>query len=113
MLQTVESPAPPDGDEGNYGLSYYQAGHQKSIPSCEVSVAYYRILLDSGSTINTFKDQELVKNMHTAAESLVVLTNGGNTRYTKKGTFGAMTNVWYHPNELEIIISLALLQEVV
>ena len=66
----------------------------------------------SGSTINTFKDKELVEDICTANESLVVLTNGGNTRYTKKGRFGGMDNVWYHPNGLENIISLALLQEV-
>ena len=37
---------------------------------------------------------------------------GGNTRYTKKGRFGAMNNVWYHPNGLENIVSLSLLHEV-
>ena len=76
LLQTVESSTPHDGDEGNFGLSYFQAGHQKSASKCEGNKASHRILLDSGITINTFKDQKLVENIHTATESLVVLTNG-------------------------------------
>ena len=112
LAQTVVSSASDDGDNGNYELNYYQADDRQLIPSSNVTPAYHRILLDSGSTINTFKDRELVNDLHTVNDGLVVLTNGGTTPYTEKGTFGAMKNVWFHSNGLENIISLALLQEV-
>ena len=98
MAQTVVSSASDDGDNGNYELNYYQADDRQLIPSSNVTPAYHRILLDSGSTINTFKDRELVNDLHTVNDGLVVLTNGGTTRYTEKGSFGAMKNVWFHPN---------------
>ena len=43
---------------------------------------------DSGSTINTFKDNALVSHMTIVNEILVVLTNGGTLKYSKRDVFG-------------------------
>ena len=82
-----------EGYDGNYALSYFQ---DTSDVSCRKShrsheeTSFFRILLDSESTINTFKDRELLTNMITVDDPLVVLTNGGATRYSKKGVFGSL-----------------------
>ena len=117
-MQTVLEQPPStttEGDDGNYGLSYFQ--DTDSVPRKEShrshrKASYFRILLDSGSTINTFKDRELLSSITAVNDPLVVLTNGGVTEYVEKGSFGSLRDVWFRASGLENIVSLALLKQV-
>ena len=97
-----------DSDEGTFGLSYYQKDTSDPVSLCDETKPFqkrHRILLDSGSTINTFKDRDLVSNLKKDRKGIVVLTNYGNTNYSEKGSFGSLSNVWFHPDGLENIVS--------
>jgi len=68
------------------------------------------ILLDSESTVNVFRNKELLTDVGLAEgnEVLTVLTNGGSQVSTTTGCFGGLGNVWYNPQSLANILSLAL-----
>ena len=79
------------------------------------SVAFhvpFTVLCDSGSSIDTFKDRELLTNVRQVDRSVTVLTIGGPTHYDHKGTFNGTAKVWYHPNGIAKILSLKSLTSV-
>ena len=54
----------------------------------------------------------MLSNVTTVIDPLVVLTNGGVTKYAEKGSFGSLRDVWFRASGLENIVSLALLKQV-
>ena len=70
----------------------------------------YRILIDSQSTINIFKNKELLKNIQPSRKGCKIQCNTGMVEVKMKGMFGE-TPVWYHPDGVANILSLKSLKE--
>jgi hypothetical protein len=111
-MQT-ECDVPPDlapstdmleGDTGGYGLSLSQ------LDAHPVPKAW--IILDTGSTINTFMNSNMLSNIRRAPKGITSLTNGGNTTYHLMGSFQDLFNAWFDPDGLANILSLAHLSAV-
>ena len=70
------------------------------------------ILLDSESSQHIFRSHKLLTDVEpmTNGESLRLYTNGGYIDTYKKGKFGKFS-VWFNPNSLANILSLALVTE--
>ena len=81
-------------------FQFYQAGEMKDW-----------ILLDNGSTVNLFCNPNLVENIRTSNETLELSTNGGDFFTNKCATVPGFGEVWYDPNAMTNIFSLALLEK--
>ena len=70
------------------------------------------VLLDSESTDHIFCNNDLLTDVHstTDGEYLRLHTSGGTLDSTQKGKFGGF-DVWYNPNCLANVLSLALVTE--
>jgi hypothetical protein len=70
------------------------------------------ILLDSQSSVHVFNNKELLTQvrMHPKGKTLTVYTNGGQMVSEMVGKFGDL-DVWYNPNSIANILSLALIVE--
>jgi hypothetical protein len=68
------------------------------------------ILLDSESTVHVFNNNELLSDVreHPEGKTLRVHTNGGVMDSSMVGRFGDI-DVWYNPNSIANILSLALI----
>jgi hypothetical protein len=66
--------------------------------------------LDSQSTVHVFNNKELLTDirMHPEGRTLRVFTNGGHMDSQMVGRFGDI-DVWYNPNSIANILSLALI----
>ena len=95
------------GDEGNFELSFSQVSQPESIRR-----SFFRLVLDSGSTVNTFKDRELLTNVRETKKGIDVLTNGGPAKYTLTGLFEDSIRVWFHPQGLANIMSMKSLTDI-
>ena len=91
------------GDEGNFELSFSQVSQPGRMPR-----SFFRLVLDSGSTVNTFKDRELFTNIRETKEGIAVLTNGAPAKYSLTGLFEDSLQVWFHPKGLANIVSIHL-----
>ena len=69
------------------------------------------IIVDSGSTFNCFREQDLVSDIH-SCDPFNTFSNGGGMTYTSKGKINVFKELecYYNPNCLVNIISLDLLQ---
>ena len=65
------------------------------------------ILLDSQSTISIFSNCHLLKNIHKSDGWMHFHCNAGITRTNLMGNFGGCGMVWYHPDGIANILSLA------
>jgi hypothetical protein len=65
------------------------------------------ILLDSGSTTDIISDQDLLHNIHPAANPIWISSIAGCIKLTKKGHLGTYPHpVWYNPKGIVNILSL-------
>ena len=96
------------GDNGNYALSFSQlrtAGPPFSLPpQTDLRSSF---IMDSGSSIHSFTNSDFLTNIRTAPDPITSFTNGGTTTYSLIGTFAGVLDVWFHPDGLTNIISLA------
>ena len=101
-----------EGDNGNYALSFSQvrtAGPPFSLPP--QSDLRSSFIMDSGSSIHSFTNSDFLTNIRTAPDPITSFTNGGTTTYSLIGTFAGVLDVWFNPDGLTNIISLARLSE--
>ena len=99
-----------EGDSGSFGLTFNQT--TVCDPTILHSIPLMSVLLDTGSTLESFKDSELLGHIRETGESITALTNGGSTTYTMRGSFKGIVDVWYHPSGLANIISMKSLAAV-
>ena len=64
-------------------------------------------LLDSQSTISVFNNPAMLTDIRNSGRTLRALTNGGFQDSTKVGMFLKLGEVWYNPNSIANILSLA------
>ena len=67
------------------------------------------VVMDTGSTINTIKDSELLTNIKRVRPGVKVLTNGGEVIYDMMGTFQGVLKAWYNPDGMANILSFSAL----
>ena len=84
-----------EGDNGNYDLSFHQ--NNDAVEKSDIFHVLFTILCGSGSSIDTFKDRELLTNVHRVKNGEIFLTNGGPSHYDQKGLLNGTVEVWYHP----------------
>ena len=65
------------------------------------------ILLDSQSTVSVFNNHCLLKNIHKSDGWMHIHCNVGITRTNLMGDFSGYRMVWYHPDGIANILSLA------
>ena len=65
------------------------------------------VLLDSQSTVSVFKNKALLKNIRKSPTTLCVHTNGGTQLSTQIGDIPNFGHVWYNPESLANILSMA------
>jgi hypothetical protein len=65
------------------------------------------ILLDSQSTVSVFCNKHLLQNIRTSPQKLTVSTNGGTQVSSFVGDLPNFGTVWYNPDSLANILSLA------
>ena len=65
------------------------------------------ILLDSGSTISLFKDQQFLTERKPAKRELVMETNAGNKIINTKGNIPGYGDVWYDETAISNLFSLS------
>ena len=70
------------------------------------------ILLDSQSTISVFKNPTMLTNIRRSAHTLRALTNGGHQDSNMVGDFPNLGVVWYNPESIANILSLADVRKV-
>ena len=70
------------------------------------------ILLDSQSTISVFRNPALLTNIRTSSAPLRALTNGGHQDSTLVGDFPNLGPVWFNPESIANILSLAEVRRV-
>jgi hypothetical protein len=70
------------------------------------------VLLDSDSTVSIFCNADLLTDIHDVDESLVLVTNGGTQISTQKGMLPNFGPVWFNPNSIANVLSLAQVRSV-
>jgi hypothetical protein len=67
----------------------------------------YDLLLDNQSAISIFGDSDMIYNIRTAEEPIIVNGIGGGLTVDKIANAGSFGTVYYHPNAMANIISQA------
>lgn len=68
----------------------------------------YYVLLDSDSTVSIFRNPDLLKDIHVVDDPLLLETNGGGRQVSNQmGTLEGFGPVWYNPESLANVLSLA------
>jgi hypothetical protein len=70
------------------------------------------VLLDSDSTVSIFCNPDLLTDIHDVNESLYLATNGGHQVSTQMGTLPNFGPVWFNPDSIANILSLAQVRAV-
>ena len=103
MLQHGTSPPRYNFTFALFGCCFSQPAH-RAIPDTWV-------LLDSQSTISVFKNSSLLSNIRPSSRPLTVYTNGGCQVSTLLGDIPNFGEVWYNPQSLANILSLAAVRQ--
>jgi hypothetical protein len=69
------------------------------------------LLLDSQSTVSVFNNSALLSNICRSSSPLTVYTNGGNQQSHYIGDNATFRTVWYNPESLANILSMALVRK--
>lgn len=69
------------------------------------------LLIDTGSSVNTFGSASLVTNIRPADTSLTTRSTGGSSQYTQYATFLNFLDVWYDADCLVNILSFHSVQQ--
>ena len=74
----------------------------------ENGIPNHYVLLDSDSTVSIFCNADLLTDIHEVDQPLYLETNGGGYQVsTQMGTIKDFGTVWYNPNSIANILSLA------
>jgi hypothetical protein len=65
------------------------------------------VLLDNQSTVDVFCNANLLSNIRTTKGSLVIHCNAGKANTNMVGEFDCYGTVWYHPDGIANLLSLA------
>jgi hypothetical protein len=92
-----------EDDHGDF--SFHTTGHARA------KLPESWILLDNQSTVNIFYNGKLLQNIRPMDTYVNVQCNAGTTRTNLMGTLKGFGDVWYHPNGIANILSMALVEE--
>jgi hypothetical protein len=97
-------------------FSFLQAGQAEEAflfaqtNKCLISPSW--ILLDSQSTVPVFNNRALLTNIRPSPRTLRVHMNGGTQMSTKMGTVKNFGDVWFNPDSLANILSMAEMRKI-
>ena len=109
QLLQASIPTGHEGDDGGYELSFNQFDVMPLSCSVDNHPSGHGVVMDTGSTINTIKDSELLTNIKRVCPGVKVLTNGGEVIYDMMGTFQGALKAWYNPDGMASILSFSAL----
>jgi hypothetical protein len=69
------------------------------------------VLIDSQSTLHLFNNSELLTNIQKTSTTMRIASNGGYSSPTMQGEYDGFGRMWYDPNAIANILSLALVQD--
>ena len=101
---------PRDGVQGlQFGVTLAQADPESS--GTDIIISPDWLLLDSGSTVSSVCNVDLITNLRKSKEVMHVISNGGSQDYDAVGTLKLFPfNVYFNPKSLANILSLAQVQ---
>ena len=67
--------------------------------------------MDNQSTVNVFINGQLLRNIRTVRRKLTIYSTGGKSVTRQVGDLPGFGEVWYHPNGIANILSLALVKK--
>ncbi len=101
----------PDGAETSVGTTLTQYAFMMAQANIS-SIDPKWILLDSQSTISVFNNATMLRNIRKSGHTLRALTNGGHQDSNMIGDFPNLGAVWYNPDSIANILSLADVRKV-
>jgi hypothetical protein len=69
------------------------------------------ILIDNALTVNLFCNLDLIENIHTVNETLMLSTSGGELQTNKRVTVPGYGAVWFDDKVITNIFSFALMED--
>ena len=99
LLQARPAPV-VEGDDGSFAINFSQVGSSPppALTHEWQGVPRSMLVLDSGSSINTYNNSELLTNIRRDNVGVTSLTNAESTTYQMRETFQGLLDVWYDPD---------------
>jgi hypothetical protein len=102
---TTPSPAAPKTDKSFAQIGFSLTQVDNHFPD---GIPDHYVLLDSDSTVSIFRNLHLLTNIREVDPPLFLETNGGGNQIsTQMGTIPNFGDVWYNPDSIANILSLA------
>ena len=70
------------------------------------------LLLDSGSTISSVCNKDLLHNIVQVSEPVLLFTNGGSQDYSERGTLIINFEAYFNPKSMTNILSLSEISDI-
>jgi len=99
LFQAAEEDGSTGGQETDFTFT--------SVGARKMAIPKTWVLLDSPSTVSVFCNAKLLTNIRPCTILLIVLTNGGCQVSKQVGKICNLGTVWYNPQSLANILSLA------
>jgi hypothetical protein len=118
LLQMANINIDNGDDTYESALSFLNVGHQPEECLFTQSATGHNlipptwILLDSQSTVSVFNNRHLLSDIQTSPRTLRVHTNRGTRLSTQMGHVQNFGHVWFNPNSLANILSMAEVRKV-
>jgi Reverse transcriptase (RNA-dependent DNA polymerase)/Zinc knuckle len=101
------SNAEGDGGKGSKGVTFVTGGEHGWVLHEGNPMPNTWVLLDNQSTLDVFSNPDLLENIREGLGSMIIHCNAGSTKTTLIGDLPGYGTVWYNPEGIANILSVA------